>query len=295
VTSDGYLKNAAQLLKNKKIILATYPDMLRVPFGATSLEKERSKGGAVRSVNSSLEALDLARMHKDREIVFLAVGFETTAPGTAIAIQEAKKGRINNFSVYSGHKTIPEALLALGRDKDLALDGFLLPGHVSAVIGMTGYQSVAKKLHIPSVISGFEALDILVSILRIVEAVNAHAALLSNEYERIVARNGNPKAKALLGKVFNKTDSVWRGLGLIRNSALVLDRAYREFDAQEKFCIKKEARGNIKTNCCCAEVLKGKIKPDKCPYFAKSCTPQTPQGACMVSREGTCRSFFEYR
>lgn len=296
VTSDGYLKNTVALLKNKKILLATYPDMLRVPMDGTSLEAQRSLGADIRGVTSSLEALDLARRYPDREVVFLAVGFETTAPGTAIVVEMAQAQKIGNFSVYSAHKTIPEALLALSQDKNLAINGFLLPGHVSAIIGVSGYKPMMERLKLPCVISGFEPLDILLSIYEIVKAVNSKKPVLKNEYARIVGEDGNKRAKALLNKVFEKKDGFWRGLGLIKKSELALRGCFGKFDAARRFSLKKESLNDtLKYSCLCAEVLKGKITPSQCPYFSKRCTPRAPKGPCMVSREGTCRSFFEYR
>lgn len=296
VTSDGYLKNVFRLLKAKNVCVATYPDMLRVPVNGSSLEKKRAGGADVRGVNSALEVLDLAKEFRNKEIIFLGVGFETTAPGTAIALKLAKKEKIKNFTVYSSHKTIPEALSILGKDKKLAIDGFLLPGHVSAIIGLEGYRRVMKKLNIPAVISGFEPVDILLSIYKIIKAVNEKKAILENEYERIVSKNGNNKAKALLKEVFEKKDGAWRGLGIIEKSELALRPALKTFDAVKKFGLKKEkADTKVKSGCRCADVLKGLIVPTACPFFAKACTPQSPLGPCMVSREGTCRSFFEYR
>jgi len=296
VTSDGYLRNAISLLKDKLVLLATYPDMLRVPVDTTSLEKERSRGADIIGVNSALEALDIAKRAKGREVIFLGVGFETTAPGTAIVVKAASKEKIKNFSVYSAHKTIPEALLALGKDRDLALDGFLLPGHVSAILGLDGYHAVMKKINLASVITGFEALDILLSIYKIVRAVNEKVPILENEYTRIVAKEGNSKAKALLKEVFEKKDGFWRGLGVIKDSELAVRDKFRTQDASVKFSLKKEKIDAGKSVACrCADVLKGKIQPPACHFFGKACTPQTPQGPCMVSREGACRSYYEYK
>jgi hydrogenase expression/formation protein HypD len=295
VTSDGYLRNAIALSKNKRVVLATYSDMLRVPVDNTSLEHERALGADIRGVNSALEALEFARRFPKNEIVFLGVGFETTAPGTAIALKIAKEEGLRNFTVYSAHKTIPEALIALGQGQGLAIQGFLLPGHVSAIIGLVGYRSVAKKLRLPCVISGFEPVDILFSIHRIVKAINQKKPILENEYERIVASQGNKRAQAVLDEVFQRKDGFWRGLGCIPKTELALRRAFRKFDAVEKFGLKKETAADTQiTTCLCADVLKGKIAPVRCPHFSKSCTPQAPKGPCMVSREGTCRSYFEY-
>jgi hydrogenase expression/formation protein HypD len=296
VTSDAYLKNALELSRGKNRIIATYADMVRVPVGAGSLEKERSCGAAVHDVNSALEALDLARRHPKNEVIFLAVGFETTAPGSALAVEGAQKEHLKNFSIYSAHKTIPEALRTLGKDKDLSLDGFLLPGHVSAIIGVSGYRPVMKKLRLAACVAGFEPLDILLSVFKIVKAVNAGTPLLENEYARIVKEKGNERAKELLKRVFEPRDSVWRGLGILKKSGLFLRRSYIDFDAQKKFGLQDESRDQgLTRGCRCADVLKGKIMPSACPLFAKGCTPEAPQGPCMVSREGTCRSAYEVR
>jgi len=296
VTSDGYLRNVISLFKRKDILLATYQDMIKVPVGHTSLEQERCKGADVRSVQSALEALDLARSNPKHEVVFLGVGFETTAPGTAIAIKAAQKERIENFSVYSAHKVIPEALLALCADKTLKVEGFLLPGHVSVIIGVNGYKSVARQLKVPCVIAGFEPLDILLSIYRLIVAINLKKPILENEYQRIVSANGNERAKVLLHEVFQKQNSVWRGLGVISQSGLGIRKRFEKFDAFKKFKLKKETISKVsRSTCLCAEVLKGKCAPSACPLFGKKCNPLSPQGPCMVSREGTCRTYFEYK
>lgn len=295
VTSDGYLENVFRLARDPGITIATYADMLRVPAGGRSLESLRSQGADVRSVISGLEALELARSCPDKEVVFLGVGFETTAPGTALALEPARKEKIKNFSVYSAHKTIPEPLAALAKDRELALDGFLLPGHVSAVIGVDGYRHFFEKARSASVITGFEPLDILLAIYRIVKAVNIHKPVLENEYSRIVDSQGNARAKKILAQCFDQKDSVWRGLGVISDSGLFLKASYKDFDAEKKFSLKKERTdAAVKRGCRCADVLKGKIAPNECRFFAKSCTPREPMGPCMVSREGTCRSYFEY-
>ncbi len=296
VTSDGYLENAARLSRDPRVTIVTYHDMLRVPVKGTTLEQERANGADVRGVISALEAVDLAKEAPAREVVFLGVGFETTAPGTALAVKLAARLGIRNFSVYSAHKTVPEALDVLGRQKDLALDGFLLPGHVSAVIGVRGYERILRKMKKPCVISGFEALDILVSLYELIRAVNRKDVVLENEYTRIVRRDGNPRARAMLNEIFQKEDAVWRGLGMIPESGLGLRKRFKDRDAARRFALPKErvcpsgGRG-----CRCADVLKGKIKPPQCPLFSKACVPGSPIGPCMVSREGTCRSYYEYR
>ncbi len=296
VTSDSYLSNAIKLLKNNDVIIATYPDMLRVPAGGSSLEVARSMGADVRPVDSSLQALDFAKKYPNKEVVFLAVGFETTAPGTAIVLKEAKRNKVMNFSVYCGHKTIPEALLSLASDKNLCLDGFLLPGHVSAVIGQDGYRAVYKKVGLSSVIAGFEPLDILFAVYKIINSVNNNKPILENEYGRIVKKAGNLAARELLDEVFLRCDSVWRGLGIIKKSGFAIKKTYRYFDAEDKFRLKAEEPDNMaKRGCRCSDVLKGKITPKECFYFNHGCSPQKPKGPCMVSREGTCRTYYEYK
>lgn len=295
VTSDGYLKNALALAACKDTIVATYPDMLKVPTGDSSLEKCASSGCDIRGVNSALEAFTLAKGFPDKEVIFLGVGFETTAPGSAIAIKAAQKEGIKNFSVYSSHKTIPEALAALASDKSLFLDGFFLPGHVSAIIGLKGYKSIPGNVSIPSVITGFEPLDILFAIYKIILAINLKQPLLENGYKRIVKDGGNQKAQALLLEVFEPKDGFWRGIGVIGKSELGIRKKFEKFDAFKRFGLKKEDNDDALAGCRCADVLKGKIDPSECGFFAKKCTPQAPKGPCMVSREGSCRAFFEYR
>lgn len=295
VTSDGYLKNAINLAACKDTIVATYPDMFKVPVGDSSLEKCVSEGRDIRGVNSALEALALARSFPGKQVVFLGVGFETTAPGSAIAIKAALKEGIKNFSVYSSHKTIPEALAALASDKSLSLDGFLLPGHVSAIIGLKGYKSILGNVSIPSIITGFEPLDILFAIYKIISAINLKKPLLENGYKRIVKDGGNQKAQELLLEVFEPKDGFWRGIGVIGKSELGIRKKFEKFDAFKRFGLKNEDNDDALVGCRCADVLKGKINPDECVLFAKKCTPQSPKGPCMVSREGSCRAFFEYR
>ncbi len=295
VTSNGYLKNAVKLAEQKDIIVASYFDMLKVPVGLTSLEKAASGGCDIRGVNSALEAFELAKRFPEKQVIFLGVGFETTAPGSAIAIKAALKEGIKNFSVYSSHKTIPEVLIVLASDKSLALDGFLLPGHVSAIIGLDGYRDVLGRSCIPSIITGFEPLDILFSIYKVISAINLEKPLLENGYRRVVKDEGNQKAKELLAEVFESRDGFWRGIGVIRKSEFGIRKKFEKFNAFKRFGLKNEDNKSDTAGCRCADVLKGKINPDACGFFAKKCTPQTPKGPCMVSREGSCRAFFEYR
>ncbi len=294
VTSDAYLRNAFRMAAEKNVTIATYPDMLRVPAGGASLQDLRAGGADIRPVNSALEVPDIARGLKNRTVVFLAVGFETTAPATGILIQRAYREKIGNLRVYSAHKTIPPALMSLGKDKALCLDGFLLPGHVSAVIGVEGYRQVMRSLHLPAVITGFEPLDILSAIGTIVDAARHRQAILENGYSRVVRPGGNPKAKALIKEVFVSKDSLWRGLSVIPGSGLFLRKPYDSLDARRTFGLKEEDGYQAQdSGCRCAGVLTGRIEPVACRHFGKQCSPQKPLGPCMVSREGTCRAFFE--
>jgi hydrogenase expression/formation protein HypD len=294
VTSDAYLRNAFRMAAEKNVTIATYPDMLRVPADGISLQDLKAKGADIRAINSALEVLEMARRLRDRMVVFLAVGFETTAPATGILVQRAYREKIRNMRVYSAHKTIPPALMSLGEDKALCLDGFLLPGHVSVVIGLEGYRSSMRSLRLPAVITGFEPLDILSAIGMIVDAARRRKAILENGYSRVVRPCGNPKAQSLLKEVFVPKDSLWRGLGVIPGSGLFLRKPYDFFDARRAFGLEEEdSHRSQDSSCLCAGVLTGKIEPLACRHFGKQCSPQKPLGPCMVSREGTCRAFFE--
>lgn len=293
VTSETYLRNALRLCRRKDIALATYADMLRVPVDGTSLEKERSKGADIRPVTSALESLEFCRQRSGRCVVFLAVGFETTAPGTALLAQTAAGEKIKNLKIYCGHKTIPEALLVLGKDRDLDLDGFLLPGHVSVVTGLSVYRSLVRKTGLPSVVAGFEPVDMLDAILRIVKASCSQKGVLENAYTRVVDSRGNLRAQRLLKEVFVSRDSEWRGLGRIPHSGLFLRPKYSSWDAARVFGLKEVSGKTPVSACLCGEVLKGKITPDQCSFFARRCLPSAPQGPCMVSREGSCRVYYE--
>jgi hydrogenase expression/formation protein HypD len=296
VTPDDYLRNAISLLRDPRVILATYGDMVRVPVDGTSLEKERARQGRVVSVPSAFAALEIALRQPQMRVIFLAVGFETTAPATALVLEQAKRQRIKNFLVYSAHKTIPQALALLGADRDLKIQGFLLPGHVSVIIGQQAYQKVLRPLGVPAVISGFEPLDILVSLFRLVQAAVQGRFIFENEYRRVVTKRGNPRAQRILKKIFTPCDGLWRGLGTIADSEYEIRSPYAAWDAAKEYQLKMTGLGKKnKTGCRCGDVLKGKITPAQCVFFVRKCRPDTPQGPCMVSAEGTCRAYFETR
>jgi hydrogenase expression/formation protein HypD len=290
VTPNEYIDKAIAIAKKKGVILATFGDMLKVPGSRSSLEKEKAAGADIRIVYSSLDALDLARKHSNKEIVFLGIGFETTAPTVAQSILIAKREGLSNYSVLSGHKTMPEVMKALTSDKLIKVDAFLLPGHVSAIIGMHPYEFLSKTYKKNCVISGFEPIDILQSILMIVKQVKPKVEI---QYGRIIERSGNLLARKSIDKVFEKSSSEWRGIGRVKNSGLNIRKTYREFDAGLKFHpVIETPKEN--TRCFCGYILKGLKTPYDCPSFARTCTPEKPVGACMVSSEGTCAAYYKY-
>ncbi|MDP2929769.1 MAG: hydrogenase formation protein HypD [Candidatus Omnitrophota bacterium] len=290
VTPNEYLDKAIAIAGLKGVIIATFGDMLKVPGSRSSLEKEKAGGADIRMVYSSLDALDLARKNPKKEVVFLGIGFETTAPTTAQSILIAKKEDLNNYSVLCGHKTMPEVMEALTADKMIRVDAFLLPGHVSAIIGAHPYEFLSKIYKKNCVISGFEPIDILQSILMILRQIKPKVEI---QYDRIIEKSGNPLAKKSINKVFEKSRSVWRGIGCVEKSGLKIRKACKEFDAELKFNPKIETpKDNIR--CFCGHILKGTKTPYDCPSFARTCTPESPAGACMVSSEGTCAAYFRY-
>ena len=290
VTPNDFLDKAIAISGMKDVIITTFGDMLRVPGSYSSLEKEISRGRQVKIVYSTTDALDIARKNPSKEIVFLGVGFETTAPTVAASITIAKKEGINNYSVLSAHKTMPGALLSLVRDKDINVDGFMLPGHVSVIIGVRPYEFLSKDYGKKCAIAGFEPLDILEAVYMIISQRKPKVEI---EYTRFTEKNGNALAKKIIDEVFEEVDSVWRGIGLIKNSGLKIRKRYKEFDADFKFRPKIKA---VKENsrCICGEVLKGLKRPVDCALFGKSCRSDNPIGSCMVSSEGACSAYYKY-
>jgi hydrogenase expression/formation protein HypD len=294
VSPQDYMDQAIELARKPDVIITTFGDMLRVPGNNSSLEKERSRGAQVKIVYSTLDALKVARENTRRKIVFLGVGFETTSPTVAIAIRMAKSGNLKNFSVLASHKLIPPAMRLIAADKDLNIQGFLCPGHVSTIIGSKPYEFIARKYHLPCVIAGFEPLDILEGIYMLLRQIKDNRPKVEIQYKRIVKPGGNPQAKRILKQVFTVCDSNWRGLGIIPKSGLKIRTAYSRFDAGKVFALKariiNEPRG-----CICGLVLKGNKKPHDCRNFATICTPENPLGPCMVASEGTCSTYYKYR
>lgn len=293
VTSQNDIDRMIALTGVKDVIITTFGDMLKVPGTKSSLEKERASGHDIRMVYSPIDALEIARENKNREVVFLAVGFETTSPTTAAIIEDASKNRLNNFSVYCDHKIIPPAMQALLEAKEIKLDGFICPGHVSVIIGSRAYEFASYDYKIPCVVSGFEPVDILESILMLLKQIEQKKAKVEIEYKRAVHPQGNILAQKIMAKVFTIDDACWRGIGVIKKSGYALHKKYRDFDAQHKFKIKVKTPQEIK-GCFCGEVLRGVKNPSQCRLFAKACTPENPYGPCMVSSEGTCAAWYKY-
>ena len=297
----GRLDMAIALARRDGVILASYGDMLRVPASrGQSLLKAKADGADVRMVYSSLDAVKLAAANPGRHVVFFAIGFETTTPPTALAIEAASQQRLRNFSVFCNHVLTPPAIGAIldtpavdGEDAVL-IDGFLGPAHVSVVIGSAPYESFAAGYRKPVVISGFEPIDVLQSILMLVRQLNEDRAEVENQYIRAVNRDGNPRAKQAMARVFELRPTFeWRGLGEIPFSALRIRSEYALFDAEHCFD-EPYVQSNGTKSCECPAVLRGAKKPTDCKLFGHACTPETPLGSCMVSSEGACAAYYTY-
>ena len=292
VTANETIDKMIALAKIPNIIIATFGDMMRVPGSTSTLSTEKAKGANIEVVYSPLDALDLAKQTKS-EVVFLGVGFETTAPTTAATIIRASEMGLNNFSVFCAHKNMPGALELIASDANVHVDGLILPGHVSTITGLEPYQFLAKKYKLPGVVSGFEEKDIMLAIKMLTKQIENGQAKIENAYPRGVKDEGNPVALKLINEVFDTCTSSWRGLGQIENSAYNIRKRYSGFDAENKFNIKPEPTKENKA-CKCGDVLKGIISPASCPLFGKVCNPQNPVGPCMVSSEGSCAAHFKY-
>ncbi|MDX9785389.1 MAG: hydrogenase formation protein HypD [Desulfobacterales bacterium] len=275
------------------VIVATFGDLMRVPGTHSSLLKERAKGSDIRIVYSPLDAITIATENPYKRVVFPGVGFETTAPTIAATLNLARDRGIHNFFVYSAHKLVPPALTALMALPEIHLDGFMLPGHVSVIIGAGAYRPFVARHSIPAVIAGFEPTDILLAIAMLVEQIESGASHLENAYSRVVSEAGNPKALALLADVFEVNHAAWRGLGVIADSGLKLRKSYEAFDAEQAFDLVIPESFDP-AGCACGDILTGRKLPSGCPLFGKICTPEHPVGPCMVSTEGTCAAYYRY-
>jgi len=292
VTDQGEIDAFVETAGYDHVITATFGDLVRVPGTDSSLERERVAGADIRVVYSTADALALARRHPDRRVVFLGVGFETTAPTIAASIITARQERLSNYSVFSAHKRVIPALFAL-MEMDVCIDGFLLPGHVSLVIGAEAYRPLFERHRLPCVIAGFEPGDMLAAIHRLVRQIESGRPALENAYPRAVDACGNRKAQAITAAVFQPVDAVWRGMGCIPDSGLAIREEFAEFDARRIFgIVPKET--TEPAGCACGQVITGRKTPPECRLFRTACTPTRPVGPCMVSSEGTCAAYDRY-
>ncbi len=290
----GRLDDAIAIAEREEVIFTTFGDMMRVPGSKGSLLDAKARGADVRFVYSPLDALKLARQHPEREVVFFGIGFETTAPSTAVTLLRARAEGVKNFSVFCNHVLVIPAITAILDAPDMRLDGFIGPGHVSMVIGLRPYEFIARERGKPVVISGFEPLDILQSVAMIVRQISAGRAAVENQYTRVVPPDGNRKALEAMAQTMELRPSFeWRGLGSIPNSALKLRPEFAEWDAEERFAVPGVRVADPKA-CQCGEVLRGALKPWECKVFGTACTPEMPIGTCMVSSEGACAAYYNY-
>ncbi len=290
----GRIDDAIAIAHTENVIFTTFGDMMRVPGSHGSLLDAKAEGADVRFVYSPLDALKIAHQNPDRQVVFFAIGFETTAPSTAVTLLRAQAEKIKNFSIFCNHVTIIPAIKAILDSPDLRLDGFLGPGHVSMVIGMRPYTFIARDHHKPIVIAGFEPLDIIQTTYMVVKQLSEGRAEVENQYARVVRAEGNVKALEAMARTMElRPFFEWRGLGFITHSALKLRPEFAPWDAELRFEVPGLRVADPKA-CQCGEVLKGVIKPWECKVFGTACTPETPIGTCMVSPEGACAAYFSY-
>jgi hydrogenase expression/formation protein HypD len=293
VTPLEVIDKALSIAARPEVIFCSFGDMLRVPGSRDNLFKIKGSGGDVRVVYSPLDAVNIARENPDKEVVFLAIGFETTAPANAMAVKIAKDQGITNFSALVSHVLVPPAIEAIMNSPGNRVDAFLAAGHVCCVTGFEAYPALCEQYKIPIVVTGFEPLDLLEGIRRTVIQLESGEARVENAYPRVVSERGNVAAQAVIEEVFEVADRGWRGIGVIPHSGWRLSDAYRQFDAEFKFTV-SHIQTNESSLCRAGEVLKGAIKPNQCEAFGKQCTPRNPLGATMVSGEGACAAYYNY-
>lgn len=293
VTPQTVIDQAVALASRPEVIFTSFGDMMRVPGKKDSLMSMKSRGADVRIVYSPLDALGIARQNPDREVVFFAIGFETTAPVHALALREAQRLGVSNFSLLTSLVTVPAAVSALMEDPDNRVEGLLAAGHVCAVTGYEEYHALARKYSLPVCITGFEPVDLLWGIYNCIDQLESGEHTVRNNYSRMVQACGNAAAISVINDVFEPFDQEWRGLGIIPQSGLRIREKYEPYDASVRFKIIKESE-SYESECRAADIMKGKIHPCKCPAFGIRCTPENPLGASMVSSEGACAAYFKY-
>lgn len=292
VTDRKFIDQAIAYSRLPNVIITTFGDLIRVPGSTSSLDEEKANGADIRIVYSTLSAIDIAVKNPDKKILFLGIGFETTAPGTAAAIIEASKKKIGNFFVFSAHKVMPPAMAAL-IDEGVKINGYISPGHVSTITGSGIYKPIVEKYGLSVVISGFEPVDLMQSVYMLVKQIEENKPTVEIQYKRAVKEEGNQKALNMLYEVFEPRDDWWRGLGVLKESGLGIKEKYKTFDAEANFDVEVEPTREDKA-CICGSILKGLNNPKDCKLFGKACTPANPIGACMVSNEGACAAFYRY-
>ncbi len=294
VTPVETVDKALAIARRPGVVFCSFGDMLRVPGSSEDLSQVRSSGADVRVVYSPLDALDIARAHPDREVVFFGIGFETTAPANAMAVHQAYRLGVRNFSMLVSHVLVPPAIAAVMESPGCRVQAFLAAGHVCSVMGIRQYPALAERYGVPIVVTGFEPLDILEGIRRAVVQLEAGRHEVENAYARAVPDEGNVAARQMLEEVFEVVDRTWRGIGPIPDSGWRLAEKYRDHDAEHRFDV-ADVRADESPLCRSGEVLQGLVKPHECPAFGKECTPRTPLGATMVSSEGACAAYYAYR
>ena len=293
VTPLGIIDEAIYLAENEGVILCSFGDMLRVPGSEKSLLEAKANGAEVRILYSPLEAVKLAQEYPEREVVFFAVGFETTAPANALSVVQARQLGVKNYSILASHVLVPPAMEAILGDPDNVIDAFLAAGHVCTIMGMEEYYPVVEKYRVPIVVTGFEPVDLLQGILMAVKQLERGEAKLENQYARVVQREGNKLAQQTIGQVFEIADRAWRGIGTIPQSGYEVSGNYVEYDARRKFNLNLAPVEESK-ECIAGTILKGLKKPFECPNFGTKCTPEHPLGAPMVSSEGACAAYYHF-
>jgi len=293
VTAQGEIDAFIALSRLDDVIITTFGDLIRVPGTRSSLQQERAAGRDIRMVYSAMDALDVAAANPERQVIFLGVGFETTAPTIAGTLTMAETRGLDNFSVISAHKLAPPALDALMQTEGVDVDGFIMPGHVSVIIGLKAYAGLFETYRIPCVVAGFEPTDVLKAIAMLVDQIESGTAAVENAYPRAVSHAGNTRAQKIMQMVFQVEDANWRGLGVIPQSGLGFSKAFQRFDAMRRF--RPEVPDALEPKGCgCGDILTGRKIPPECALYKKICTPANPVGPCMVSSEGTCAAYYRY-
>lgn len=293
VTPIHLIDKAIHLALEEGVILCSFGDMLRVPGSSINLLEAKARGAEVRILYSPLEAVKIATDYPDRQVVFFAVGFETTAPANALSIIHAHRARLNNFSILTSHVLVPPAIKAVINDEESNIDGFLAAGHVCTIMGNSEYYPLAEAYQVPIVVTGFEPLDVLQGILMVIRQLESKKAVVENQYARIVREKGNLEAQQIISEVFEIQDQTWRGIGLIPESGYQIKSKFEQFDAQIKFDIEIEEKPE-NSECISGQIMKGIKKPFECPHFGKKCVPSFPLGAPMVSSEGACAAYYHF-